>query len=43
MLGALLERAKIPYQIYERAAKVKPLGKRKKKNIIKSSHSELVF
>ncbi|GJJ74382.1 hypothetical protein EMPS_06740 [Entomortierella parvispora] len=26
LLGALLERAKIPYYIFERAAKVKPLG-----------------
>jgi len=26
LLGALLERAKIPYCIFERAAKVKPLG-----------------
>ncbi|KAG0344524.1 hypothetical protein BG004_004377, partial [Podila humilis] len=26
MLGALLERAAVPYSIYERAAKVKPLG-----------------
>ncbi|GJJ74503.1 hypothetical protein EMPS_06861 [Entomortierella parvispora] len=26
MLGALLEKAKIPYYIFERAAKVKPLG-----------------
>jgi len=26
LLGALLERAKIPYYIFERASKVKPLG-----------------
>jgi phytoene dehydrogenase-like protein len=28
MLGALLERANIPYHIYERADKIRPLGKK---------------
>lgn len=31
MLGALLKKGNIPFEIYERAKKVKPLGKQKSK------------